>query len=264
MTVLCVLSVVSTALTVIFGNFSITPALIWIIPTMLVGYWVAALISLVILVVIFALVTYTKKEVTEEKRLFRLSVEYLAELVLTVLRIKLVVKGKEKLPEGRFLLVSNHLSMFDPIVVLAALRGKKISFISKPENFKIPIVATFIRRCRFMAIDRDNPRNAMRTINAAAAMLKADECSIGIYPEGTRSRTGEMLPFKAGAFKIAMKANVPIVVMKTSGTNLVWSHTPFRRTDVELNIIDVLSPENFKEKSTNDIADEIRNMLMAQ
>lgn len=63
-----------------------------------------------------------------------------------------------------------------------------------------------------MAIDRENPRNALLTIEKAAKLIESDEVSIGIYPEGTRSKECVLLPFHNGVFKIAQKASVPIVV----------------------------------------------------
>lgn len=96
----------------------------------------------------------------------------------------------EKLPKNeRFLLVCNHRSKFDPILTWYVLRDYNLAFISKPENF---------RRCCFMAIDRENPRNALKTIHQAAELIKQNEVSVAVYPEGTRSKTCELLPFHNG------------------------------------------------------------------
>ena len=102
--------------------------------------------------------------------------------------------------------VGNHRSNFDPIIEWLVLKPWDIAFISKGENFKIPFFGRIIRKCCFMPIDRENPRKALRTINKASDLLQSGEVSIGVYPEGTRSKTGELLPFHDGVFHIAKKA----------------------------------------------------------
>lgn len=101
--------------------------------------------------------------------------------------------------------VGNHRSNFDPIIEWLVLKPWDIAFISKGENFKIPFFGRIIRKCCFMPIDRENPRKALRTINKASDLLQSGEVSIGVYPEGTRSKTGELLPFHDGVFHIAKR-----------------------------------------------------------
>lgn len=117
--------------------------------------------------------------------------------------------------------VGNHRSNFDPIIEWLVLKPWDIAFISKGENFKIPFFGRIIRKCCFMPIDRENPRKALRTINKASDLLQSGEVSIGVYPEGTRSKTGELLPFHDGVFHIAKKAGTPIVVMSIRGTEQI-------------------------------------------
>ena len=170
---------------------------------------------------------------------------------MKLLRIRVHVTGMEQIPKDtKVLFVSNHRSNFDPIVTWYALKEWKIAFVSKPENFKIPIFGRIIRRCCFMPIDRKNPRKAISTINRAAKLLKKQEVSIGVYPEGTRSKTAEVLPFHNGVFKIAQKADAPIVVLCIIGTEEISKHTPFKTTNVYLDVLDVFPVENVKIKKT--------------
>ena len=85
-----------------------------------------------------------------------------------------------------------------------ALRKEKLIFVSKPENWNIPIAGRLAVRCCFRTIDRENARNALRTIQDCARLLDEKAGPVVIYPEGTRSKTGELLPFHNGVFKIAI------------------------------------------------------------
>ena len=182
--------------------------------------------------------------------------------VMSLLRVKVTIKGLEKLPDEPCILVSNHRSNLDPMTVLAAVRGKKLAFISKEANFKIPIVGNFIHHAGFLAIDRGNGMRALRTIKFAAEMVKAGKVDImGIYPEGTRSKTGELLRFKSGAFLLAKRADAPVVVMATKGTDRMLRHFPFRSSRVELEILGVIPREEVAELQHEEISARARAMI---
>ena len=169
--------------------------------------------------------------------------------------------GEELLPEGRFLLVSDHRANYDPITTGWMLRKWDIAFISKPENMSIPIAGPFVRRIYYLPIDRQNPRRAIETINAAADLISQNVASIGVYPEGTRSHSTQMLPFHNGVFKIAQKSGAPIVVLSVDGTEQVCKNFPWRRTDVALKVCRVIDAETVKVSSTAELGDMVRTSL---
>lgn len=173
-----------------------------------------------------------------------------------------VITGIEKLPKDRrFVYVSNHRSMFDPLVVMGALRAYNIAFISKPSNMAIPFGGRIVHTVGYLSIDRENDRNALRTILTAVDYLKKDICSIGIYPEGTRSNTNELLPFHAGSMKIAQKAKVPIVVAAGHGTEKVRRFKLFSGTKVYLDILEVIPAETVCSMRTVDLSEHIRQII---
>ena len=151
-------------------------------------------------------------------------------------------------------LVCNHRSMFDPAVIVRKLGKFNISFVSKPSNMKIPLFGTMGYGAGYLAIDRENDRKALTTILTAADYLKKGICSMGIFPEGTRSRGGELLPFHAGSFKIAQKANVPLVITSVSGTEKIKKNLFRRPTDVYLDILEVIPADKVKSMSTVELA----------
>jgi 1-acyl-sn-glycerol-3-phosphate acyltransferase len=185
---------------------------------------------------------------------------YTVWLLLKLINVKVVLTGKEKIPkDSRFLFVSNHRSGYDPVIVRAILGKYDINFISKPENFKVPILKNFLVRLKFLSIDRENPRNSLKTIVKAIDYIKNDEGSMGVYPEGTRSKTGELLPFHDGVFKIALKANVPVVVACMKGQENVKKNVPFKKTIINFDILDVLPVED--KMTSHDLAEKARALI---
>ncbi len=169
--------------------------------------------------------------------------------------LRLHVTGYEKVPFGtHFLLVSNHRSKFDNFVQCAVLKKTQIAYISKPENFKIPMGRRYMRRGLYLSIARNNPREAMGTILKAIEYIKSDIVSIGIFPEGTRSTDGSLKDFKPGSFKIAEKAGCPVVVCCMQGTENIAKNWPFKKTDVYMDILEVIPAAVWAEKSTVEVA----------
>jgi len=193
---------------------------------------------------------------------YRFLVKLAAAVACFGARIRLHVTGMEKLPaDRRILFVGNHVSNYDPIVTMHVFRKWKLAYISKASNFKIPWFGRIIRKCCFMDIDRENPRNAIVTINRAAQLLDGQEVSIGVYPEGTRSKTGDLLPFHNGVFKIAQKANADIAVISLNGTQNIAGNFPMRATDVYVDVLEVLPADQYHKVKTDVIGGRVEQLL---
>jgi 1-acyl-sn-glycerol-3-phosphate acyltransferase len=185
----------------------------------------------------------------------------MAQLVCIYVGTKSVIHGEEKIPEDtRFLMISNHRSNMDPFYVLAWMSKYNIAFISKFENFKIPFIGKLMHLCCHLPIDRENARNALKTINRAAKYIRDDIVSFMIYPEGHRTKKKEMLPFHAGSLKIAQKAGVPIVVTSIAGTEKIF-HRPFHRTKVTMDILKVIPAKEVRARKTTDLTPELQTMI---
>lgn len=177
--------------------------------------------------------------------------------------IKLKVSGLEKLPYGqRFLTVCNHRSKLDHMIQSMVINKEKISFISKEENFKIPVARNYIIRCMYLSLPRGNKKGEVETIFKAISYINNNVSSIGVFPEGARSKTGELLPFKPGCLKIAEKTECPIVVCCINGTEKVHKNFPWKKTVVNFDIIKTYTKDEVKKSSTVELADEIRNLML--
>ena len=233
---------------------------------MIVGYFFIGIVSLLAAYVLFlwicSLLVNPNQEYEQNSCFYRFLLNSATGIGLKALHIRVHVCGMEKVPVGvKLVFVGNHRSNFDPIITWYVFQKWQIAFISKAENFEIPIFGRLIRKCCFMVIDRENPRNALTTVNKAAKLLEKQEVSIGVYPEGTRSKTGELLPFHNGVFKIAKKAAMPIVVLSVIGTEQIHRNTPFHKSDVYLDVVDVLPAAEVKQMKTAEIGDRVRKAL---
>jgi 1-acyl-sn-glycerol-3-phosphate acyltransferase len=131
--------------------------------------------------------------------------------VLKAAGTPVLAEGLERIPRGQPLMyASNHSSMFDIWTLLATLPGS-IRMVAKQELFKIPLLGGAMRAAGHIPIDRAARKKAFEAYDKAAKTIREGISSILVFPEGTRSRTGELLPFKNAPFGLAIAAQVPIV-----------------------------------------------------
>ncbi len=139
-----------------------------------------------------------------------------AQMGFSIAGITWKVAGREHVPADRAVVVcANHQSNVDPPVIFRAVHPR-LRVLYKHEIDQIPLLPRAFKMAGFIPIDRRNREAAMRSIEKGAAALRAGR-SFLIFPEGTRSRTDELLPFKKGGFRMAIKAGAPIVPVAISG-----------------------------------------------
>ena len=252
--ILCGVSIAATAVTLI-----IAPAisLWWLVP-LLVAWYVAAFLAMVLTALILSRITRDAAPSTARRFTYCL-ISRVCEWACLLCGMRVTAEGVDRLPtEQPFLVVGNHLSNLDPLVALATLRGFDTAFVSKPENFKIPVVSTVMRNTAFLPIDRENPRNAVATIKTAVAHITDRALCIGIYPEGTRNKTGEgLLPFHNGSFKIATSAKCPIAVLTVRYDKDVF---PYRKR-ARVHIAEVLDADYVAAHRTDAISEHVREIV---
>ena len=225
--------------------------------------FIGSLLLFLVMIAIASLFVDTNKPVEEPVPFYAAVVRYCMGLIIALTRIRVHTSREVDLPEGRWMLVGNHRSAFDPIVAGWVLRRRGLVFISKMENMRIPVVGRFLHAAGFLGIDRENDRAALRTILAAAELIRSGTASVAAYPEGTRSHEAGMLPFRNGVFKIAQKAHAPIVIAAVRGADQVAKRAPWRATDVYFDICGVLDAESAAQYKTNEIGEVVQECIIS-
>lgn len=157
-------------------------------------------------------------------RFYRAAVAVLRVVIGTLFPLK--VEGVENIPaEGGFILCANHISALDPVHLAVSVRNRNIHFMAKAEVFKNKYLAKLFYAIGGFPVDRGHSDlNAVRT----ALKIVSEGHTLGIFPQGTRSKTNERLPMLSGVSLIAMRANAPIIPCYLDGPYRLFRKTLVR------------------------------------
>ncbi len=183
--------------------------------------------------------------------------------ILERARVQLLIEGVENFPPGEAMVVmSNHQSLYDVPAIYQALK-RPLRMVTKTELFRIPIWSRAMRCAGFIEVDRSDPEKARRSLQSAESLL-AKGTSIWIAPEGTRSRSGALGPFKKGGFHLALAARARILPVSITGTEQVLTATG-RRVREGVSVRVVVSPPvdatAFGEDALEPLMAEVRSAI---
>ncbi len=191
------------------------------------------------------------------------SVHHVARLwgrsILWVSGLRVQVVGLENIDASRSAIyMSNHQSNFDIPVFFSAL-PIQFRWLAKAELFKIPIFGQGMRGAGYISVDRRDTKSAIRSLGRAAQSVR-EGTSVLIFPEGTRSSDGALLPFKSGGFVLAVDAGVPIVPMAVHGTFDVMpkGRKIIRRQAVRLVVRPPIDASAYTRKTKNELMESVR------
>lgn len=254
--------VLSAVLCLIAGAFE-SYVWLWMLPLTALGLLVLLLAGAFGFLMILCGRVDQEKEQEYDDPLYRKATELIIESVLPVLRICTTVKGMGKIPtEGRFLLVCNHVNNSDPIILLNAFAGHQLAFISKQENKDMFVIGKMMHKLQCQLLNRENDREALKTILKCIQILKEDRASVAVFPEGGIHEDKKFHHFRPGVFKIAQKTEVPIVVCTLKNTrDVIRNMARYKRSDVELNVLTVIRPEEYKYLTTPELADRVYRIM---
>lgn len=191
----------------------------------------------------------------------------LSQRISAALGVEINVFGLENLPKDtNFMLVSNHMSAYDPLPYLINCPSD-LTFVAKVELLKVPLLPKAITNIEGEYIDRDNLRQSLKIMLKVEEDLKKHEKSWMIFPEGTRIRD-QLLPvgeFHHGTFRPAYKAQVPIVPAAIYGTFRVLKSKPqFKKYPVSVSFLKPLMPEQLAAMNTSDIAEYAHQLIQKE
>lgn len=255
------IGVISLVLTVLFalgGSF-------WYPAAYFAVCYVALFALAVVFLVISCAVVDVSKPQLHDSKFYRAVMYLYIDALITLVRLRVQTSGLEKIPDsGRFLLVCNHQNDADPGVIHSYFKKSQLAFISKQENMRLPFVNKFMHKTMCQMVNRENDREALKTIVNCIRLLKDDEVSVAVFPEGYTSRDGKLHPFRAGTLKIAQKANVPIVVCTINGTRELFHNLKhFKPTNAALHVLGSIDAEIVKNTNTVELGKQIYEMMIS-
>jgi 1-acyl-sn-glycerol-3-phosphate acyltransferase len=186
-------------------------------------------------------------------------------LILKTSRIRLRSEGLERVnPRASAIFCVNHQSSMDIPVLLVALPFQ-FRFVAKRSLFRLPFLGWHLRRSGHIPVDRRRPGEARKSMDEAARKIH-DGYPVLMFPEGGRSRTPELLPFKSGAFLLAIRSGVPVIPVTLNGTR--WVLTPdtyhVRSGEVEMIVHPPIPTEGLSLEDVRPLAERARNQILSR
>ena len=166
-------------------------------------------------------------------------------------------------PRNPYVMVSNHESFVD--ILLISHLPWEMKWLSKKENFKIPVAGWLMRLAKDIELDRKDPKSAAAAMAECRRRLD-DHVSVMIFPEGTRSTTGDLLPFKDGAFRLAIEAQLPILPLAVHGaaTALKAHDWRFGRAVAEVRVLEPVSTEGLTLDDVDALKQRVRQRIVEE
>lgn len=255
-----ILSVVICAGTGAFAGL----AWLWVMPVGWLGCFLGILLVAFVIVLIMCACVNLDKEEKEDNTFYRNVIYMIADAAHTVLQVKVKSVGLEKIPtDGRVLLVCNHLNNGDPVVIFQQVKKRqKLAFIAKREVGSMFVVGKLMHKMLCQRLNRENDREALKTILKCIEIIKEDKASIAVFPEGG-IRGGDVLhPFRSGVFKIAQRTQVPIVVCTIWGSQTIFRNgLRLKPSHVDFHVVGVVQPEEYAGMTTVQLGNMVHDMM---
>lgn len=238
---------------------------LWILPLLFVGCYLGLFLAAFLFLCILCALVDLDKPQEEDSKFYRTVMHWYIEALISLVRLKVETEGLEKAPrKGRFLLVCNHQNESDPGILLHYFKNSRLAFISKKENATMFAVGKFMHKILCQLVNRENDREALKTILKCIQLIREDKVSIGAFPEGGILIKDKLSHFRSGMFKIAQKTGVPIVVCTLKGTSDLFHNIKrLKPTHVQLHLVDVIPAEEVKGTNTVELGEKIYQMMLA-
>jgi 1-acyl-sn-glycerol-3-phosphate acyltransferase len=189
-----------------------------------------------------------------------------SRIVLTLGGVSLRVTGLDRIDSRRqYIFMANHQSNIDIPVLVQSLAGFQLRWLAKKELLWVPFFGWALWAAKHITVDRGDRNNALRSLRKARERM-AGGISVVIFPEGTRSADGRLLPFKRGGFLLAVKTQTPIVpvTIKGSGKILAKGDWRYRRGEIEVAVGAPLAVEDYRPGSQRALAARVRGLIEAE
>lgn len=181
-------------------------------------------------------------------------------LILRLGGISLRVEGLQHIdPKRQYIFIVNHQSNVDIPVLVQALAKFQLRWIAKKELLRVPFFGWAMWATKHVTVDRTDPQDAFKSLQRAKECLAAG-ISLVVYPEGTRSKDGNLLRFKKGGFLLAVQTNTPVVPVTVNGSNVVLPAGAWRLRPglIKVTVEEPMSVEGFRPGNLRLLSEQVR------
>jgi 1-acyl-sn-glycerol-3-phosphate acyltransferase len=223
----------------------------------LLAFWFSAIA--LIAPFLIALVVITKNE-----NIIYTPVRFFIKAGLAMVQVRVAVTGLERLdPKQTYIFTPNHQSLIE-VPLWVAYLGRNIAYLGKKEVFKYPIFGYGIRLVGVVPVDRSNSPAAVESAKLATENIRRGKSYV-VYPEGTRSSDGGLLPFKKGAFMMAIDAGVPVVPITISGATRIMPKAQIKifPSTVRVTIHEPIPTTGYSKSNIAELMDKTREKIFS-
>ena len=242
----------------------------WKIAVGIVGFGLA--FFLVFVLIFFGVIAFFNLRIKKDETPIKYSSVYrkvynaYQAMLLSLFSVKLTVNGINKVPEDtNFILFQNHRSNVDPIFTDYVLRKHPMIFVSKESLFRNPVFGNVIRHIGYVKLTRKAGMEDQKELTRGLRWVRAEECSLAVYPEGTRNKTfpnPKLLELKSGTIDFAMSSGRPIVISTIHGTEKINEKLLFKIHKIQIDIIGVIKPEEYAKLTPVELTEKVSNMML--
>jgi len=223
----------------------------------LLAFWFTAIALLAPFLIVLCMITKNENMIYSPVRFF-------VRLGLALVRVRVEVTGLELLdPNQTYIFTPNHQSLIE-VPLFVTYLGRNPAYLGKKEVFKYPVFGTGIRLIGVIPVDRSNSPAAVESAKAATENLRRGKSYV-VYPEGTRSKDGRLLPFKKGAFMMAIEAGVPVVPITISGATKIMPKAQVKvfPSTVHITIHEPISTAGYSKENVVQLMNRTREKVFS-
>lgn len=264
--VILLLSFGLSTMVTLLSNFSET----WQIVLGIIGFGIAFILAFAILffliIGIFDLKVKKNEIPAKYSKAYRKIYNIYQRFLLSLFSVKLTVNGMDKVPNGtNFILLQNHRSNVDPVFTDFLFKKYPMIFVAKESLFRIPFFGKIIRHIGYVRLSRKSGMDDATEIIRGLRWVRSEECSLCVYPEGTRNKTYPnpvMLDLKEGTMAIAKKSSRPIVISAIHGTEKINDKLLFKIHRIQVDVVEVIKPEEYADLSVKELTAKVSKIML--
>jgi len=235
----------------------------WLYGAIILGLIISTIIAFITAVLSIEILGFFRKNKGPFDKTNHRFANSICHLAVHLMRVKVTVTGRENIPEGNFVLYGNHQENYDILILKPIFKDHIVNFIAKEALSKLPIFGKWIAFLGNVFISKNADRSAAESIIKGIRNYKSG-MSMAIFPEGKRSFSNELIDFKPGAFKLAMKPKADILIVTQYDVCTIFKSFPWKRYNVKVHIHPLFKHEEYEGMKSQEVSNIVKDRIQKQ